>query len=192
MMGLWGPQTGYTLPDRLPDIPKTATEKDDIEAQALRERLDVRSAVMAMQFVARQQGFNQVAGYLDGLTLTAKRNTTIDDASGSTSVKRSWELELPLFDWGGARNARAEAVHRQSTAEVRTVAIQARSEVREAYFGYRTAFDLALHYRDEIVPLRKFINDERVLRYSGMLASVWELLADTRQQSLSINSAIQA
>ena len=35
---------------------------------------------------------------------------------------------------------------------------------------------LARHYRDEIVPLRKFINNELVLRYNGMLASVWEVL----------------
>ena len=34
-------------------------------------------------------------------------------------------------------------------------AINARSEAREAYQSYRTAFDLAQHYRDEIVPLRK-------------------------------------
>ncbi len=80
----------------------------------------------------------------------------------------------------------------RSATELRQLPNQARSEAREAYFGYRTAYDLAVYYRDEIVPLRKFINDELVLRYSGMLASVWELLADTRQQSLSINSAIEA
>ena len=43
-----------------------------------------------------------------------------------------------------------------------------------------------------MVPLRKFINDEIVLRYNGMLASVWDLLADTRSQILSVNSAIDA
>ena len=194
LMGLWGAQTSFTLLDRLPDIPKTAIDMADIEAQALRERLDVRAAMAQSRQTAQQQGFSKVEGYFDGLTLGYTRNTTFDDASGSKPAKRGWELglPLPLFDWGGARNARAKAVYLQSTAQVRAVAIQARSEAREAYFGYRTAFDLAVHYRDEIVPLRKFINDELVLRYSGMLASVWELLADTRQQSLSVNSAIEA
>ncbi|BDT67819.1 hypothetical protein os1_19970 [Comamonadaceae bacterium OS-1] len=194
LMGLWGAQTGFVLADRLPDLPKAATEMTDIEAQALRERLDVRAAVARTSYIARQEGFDKVAGYFDGLALSYTRNTTFDNAAGSKSAKRGWELELPLplFDWGGARNARSKAVYLQSTAQVRAVAIQARSEAREAYFGYRTAFDLAVHYRDEIVPLRKFINDELVLRYSGMLASVWELLADTRQQSLSVGSAIEA
>ncbi|SDN93317.1 Outer membrane protein TolC [Rhodoferax sp. OV413] len=194
LMGLWGAQTGFTLAHRLPDIPKTVTNMQDIEARALRERLDVRSAVAAAGYVARQQGFSDVAGYFDGLTMGYTRNTTFDNAAGSKETKRGWELELPLpvFDWGSARHARSKALVLQSTARVRGVAVQARSEAREAYFGYRTAYDLAVHYRDEIVPLRKFINDELVLRYSGMLASVWELLADTRQQVLSVNSAIEA
>ena len=48
------------------------------------------------------------------------------------------------------------------------------------------------HYRDEIVPLRKKISDELLLRYNGMLASVFELLADARSQAGSVNSAIEA
>ena len=70
-----------------------------------------------------------------------------------------------------------QAVHR--TAEV---AVNARSEVREAYSAYRTAYDLARHYRDEVVPLRKRISDENLLRYNGMLIGVFELLADAREQ----------
>ena len=58
--------------------------------------------------------------------------------------------------------------------------------------GYRTAYDLARHYRDEIVPLRKRISDENVLRYNGMLISVFELLADARQQVASVKGYIEA
>ncbi len=194
LMGLWGAQTGFVLAERLPELPKTATEMTDIEAQALRERLDVRAAVARTGYTARQQGFDKVAGYFDGLALSYSRNTTFDNAHGSKDTQRGWELELPLplFDGGGARHARSKALVLQSTAQARAVAIQARSEAREAYFGYRTAFDLALHYRDEVVPLRKFIVEEQVLRYNGMLASVWDMLAETRQQSLAVNSAIEA
>ena len=194
LMGLWGTQTQFTLADRLPDLPKAATEITDVETQALRERLDVRSAMAESGYVASQLGLTQVAGYLDGLTLSAIRNTTFDNAAGTRDTTRGWELQLPLpiFDWGGARNAKSKALYMQSAARVREVAVNARSEAREAYHGYRTAYDLARHYRDEVVPLRQFINEETVLRYNGMLASVWDLLADTRQQALSVNSAIEA
>ena len=47
-------------------------------------------------------------------------------------------------------------------------------------------------YRDEVVPLRKSILDENLLRYNGMLISVFELLADAREQVTSVRQAIGA
>ena len=72
------------------------------------------------------------------------------------------------------------------------MAVQARSEAREAYHGWRTAYDVAKHYRDEIVPLRRFINEEIVLRYNGMLASVWDLLSDARMNIAAVNASMEA
>lgn len=80
-----------------------------------------------------------------------------------------------------------QAVHR--TAQV---AVDARSEVRESYSAYRTSYDLAKHYRDEVVPLRKRISEENLLRYNGMLIGVFELLADSRDQVTSVTSYVEA
>ena len=194
LMGLWGQQINFTLAERLPDLPKAVTEMNDVEAQALRSRLDIRSAVSESTYVADQMGFKTVMGFFDGLGLSLANSTTFNNHELSQETRRGFEVELPLpiFDWGGARNARSKAMYLQSAARVREVAVKARSEAREAYHGYRTAYDLATHYRDEVVPLRKFINDELVLRYNGMLASVWDVLADTRSHVMSINSAIEA
>lgn len=194
LMGLWGPQTQFTLAERLPDLPQQAGEMPDVEARALRERLDVRSAVAESGYVADSLGLVKATGYLSGLTLGYTHSTISDSATGSEDIKRGWELELalPIFDWGTARNARAQALYLQSAERVRDVAVKARSEAREAYHGWRTAYDLARHYRDEVVPLRKLISDEVLLRYNGMLASVWDLLGDMRQQVISVNAAIEA
>ena len=70
--------------------------------------------------------------------------------------------------------------------------MRARSEAREAWHGWRTAHDLARHYRDEIVPLHRFIADETQLRYNGMLVSVWDLLGETRNHIAAVNNAIAA
>ena len=70
-------------------------------------------------------------------------------------------------------------------------AINARSEVREAYHAYRTNYDIASHYRDEVVPLSKRISEENMLRYNGMLIGVFDLLADARTQIGSVNSYIE-
>jgi outer membrane protein TolC len=66
------------------------------------------------------------------------------------------------------------------------------SNLRESYSAYRTSYDVAKHYRDEIVPLRKLIAEENVLRYNGMLIGVFELLADSRDQISSVIAAINA
>lgn len=42
------------------------------------------------------------------------------------------------------------------------------------------------------MPLRKKISDENLLRYNGMLISVFELLADAREQVVSVEAAIRA
>jgi outer membrane protein TolC len=80
-----------------------------------------------------------------------------------------------------------QAMHRAAQT-----AIDARSEVRESYSAYRTAYDLAKHYRDEVVPLRKRISEENLLRYNGMLIGVFELLADARDQVASVTASVQA
>ncbi|MCW5642721.1 MAG: TolC family protein [Rhodoferax sp.] len=194
LMGLWGAQADFRLAERLPDLPKDVTPMTDIEARALRERLDVRSAMAQSRYVAEQMGFTRVTGYVDGMSIGLIRNSVFDNDTGTKASNRGVELELPLpiFDWGGARNARSRAVYLQSVSQVQETAVNARSEAREAYFAYRTAYDLARHYRDEVVPLRKFIGEEMLLRYNGMLASTWDLLADSRDQVMAVNSAIEA
>jgi outer membrane protein TolC len=194
LMGLDGTATPFTLSPRLPDLPAQAAEQQDVEALALRERLDVRSAVAATGYVAESLGLTKATGYLDGLTLGYKHSRISDNAAGTQDIRHGWELELalPVFDWGGARNARAQGIYLQSAARVREVAVKARSEAREAYQGWRSAYALARHYRDEVVPLRKRISEEVLLRYNGMLMSTWDLLADMRAQVLGVNNALEA
>jgi outer membrane protein TolC len=102
------------------------------------------------------------------------------------------EVELPLFDFGSSRIARAEAIYMQAMHRAAQIAINARSEVRQSFSAYRTAYDLARHYRDEVVPLRKRISEENVLRYNGMLIGVFELLADSRDQIASVTAYVEA
>jgi outer membrane protein TolC len=188
-MGLWGADIGYALPDRLPDLPESAREGGDLEAQALARRLDVQAARRDAESLAASLGLTKTTRFLNLLEVGALRNQEDDGP-----VQRGWEVELrvPIFDFGGARTARAEHQYTQAVNRVADTAIRARSEVRESYSAYRTAFDLARHYRDEIVPLRKRISEEMLLRYNGMLSSVFELLADSRATVASVNAYVEA
>jgi Outer membrane efflux protein len=66
------------------------------------------------------------------------------------------------------------------------------SPLRELYSAWRTHHDIALHYRDEVVPLHKTILDENLLRYNGMLSGVFEVLNDAREQINSVIASINA
>ncbi|HEY6774162.1 MAG TPA: TolC family protein, partial [Oxalicibacterium sp.] len=86
----------------------------------------------------------------------------------------------------------AEVLYMQSVHRTAETAIRARSEVRESYLAWRTAYDLARHYRDEVLPLRKQVSDDMLRRYNGMLASVFDLLSDARLQMQSAGASIDA
>lgn len=71
-------------------------------------------------------------------------------------------------------------------------AVNVRSEAREAYLRYRGNFDLARYYQSRVLPLRKTIQDETLLHYSGMLVDVTRLITDARARILSNVEAINA
>lgn len=187
LLGLTGAQ-GFTLPERLPGLPAATMTEKDIAQRAMETRLDVRMARRELEGLAKNLGLNKATRFVNVLEVSYLNNK----ATGEERVQGyEIELSLPIFDWGGARTAKAEALYTQAMNRVAEIAVNAESEVREVYHAYRTAHDLARHYRDEIVPLRKRISDENLLRYNGMLIGVWELLADARQQVTSVNAAIQ-
>ena len=189
LLGLWGQQTTFTLPERLPDLPKSPGDQPDIEQMAMAQRIDVQAARLMVEATAKMLGLTKVTRFVSVLDLGYTRNTFND---GSTERGYEIAFEIPLFDWSGARVAKAEAIYMQSAQRAAQVAVEARSEVREAYALYRSAYDIARHYRDDIVPSAKRISDENVLRYNGMLIGVFELLADTRSQIASVNASIEA
>lgn len=188
-LGLSGEPLAFRLPQRLPDLPKAPTEPKDAEQTAMTERLDLLMARRAADATARSLGLGKATRFVNVLELGyANKSMTGEPRANGYEI----ELQLPLFDFGASRVARAEATYMQAVHRTAQLAVNARSEVRESYSAYRTAFDLARHYRDEIVPLRKRISEENLLRYNGMLISVFELLADSREQVRSVTGYVEA
>ena len=80
----------------------------------------------------------------------------------------------------------------QAVNRLTAKAVNVRSEAREAYQSYRSAYDIARQYRREVLPLRKIISDETLLRYNAMQIDVFALLAEARQRITSTIAAIEA
>jgi outer membrane protein TolC len=181
------------LPERLPNLPKTPMSAEDVAKQINQERLDVQQAKAALNAAAKAQGLKKVTSLTD-IELSVRRGSVSDSSTSSYSSRRGYEVgvKLPIFDWGDqqrdAMNAQTLAAANQLEATIRS----AGSSLRENYAAYRTAYDISRHYRDEVIPLRKVISEENVLRYNGMIIGVFELLADSRDQIGAVISAIAA
>ena len=191
LLGLWGTQVQFRLPERLPDLPADASDIPDLEREAMARRLDVQAARSGTEALAKNLGLTKVTRFLSVIEFGPAR---VLEGERSAGFKRGYEIafEIPLFDWGTARVARAESIYMQAVNRTAAIAIDARSEVRAAYSAYRSSYDIARHYRDEIVPIRKRVADENLLRYNGMLIGVFELLADARAQIASVNAYIES
>ena len=182
------------LPDRLPDLPDLAKELQTAPAQALREqRLDWQLARLQLDAAGRAQGLDLLSSLVD-TELGLRRDTHFNDATGERATARGFELSLrlPLFDWGAARRAAMNAQSLAAAHHYEAVTRGAASQWRQAASARRTAWEIARHHRDEVVPLRRTISDENLLRYNGMQIGVFELLADAREQIASVMAAIDA
>lgn len=188
LMGLTAADT-LRLPDRLPPLPAAPTVLEEVEQRAMDTRIDLQLARLQTEALATHLGLTRRTRFINVLELGLSHNR-----SNEEPTQRGYEIsfELPLFDFGQGRVRQAEARYRQALERVREIAVNARSEVREAYAMQQSQYAIARHVRDEIVPLKQRISEENVLRYNGMLIGVFELLADARSQIAAVNAAIEA
>jgi outer membrane protein TolC len=177
------------LPDRLPELPASVPTLPDVEQQAMDTRIDLQVVRQQAETLAKNLDLTSSTRFINVLELGI-----INNGSNEEPQQRGYEIgfELPLFDWGQSRMVAAEARYRQVLEQAREAALNARSEVREAYAMQQSQYAIARHLRDEVLPLKQRISEENVLRYNGMLIGVFELLADARSQIASVNAAIEA
>ena len=179
------------LEERLPDLPKSLAELQTFEKTAFEQRIDLQAMRLENDALAKQLGLTKTTRFINVLEIGPAR---VLEGRRGEPYKKGVELsfELPIFDWGTARVARAESIYMQSVNRATQLAINAQSEIREAYNTYRTNYDVTKHIRDEIVPLRKIILQENQLRYNGMLTNPFELFGDARSQVTSVKSYIES
>ena len=177
------------LPNRLPELPASLPPLPGVEQQAMDSRLDLQMVKLESEALAKNLELTRRTRFINVLELGIANNT-----SNQEQMQHGYEIsfELPLFDWGESRIAAAESRYRQILERARATAVNARSEVREAHAMLQSQYAVARHVRDEVLPLKKRISEENLLRYNGMLIGVFELLADARVQLAAANTAIES
>ncbi|MGO8655338.1 TolC family protein, partial [Rhizobium ruizarguesonis] len=112
LMGLWGTDLDYQVPNGLPPLPKSVVRRDTIEAEALRNRIDLQVAKLELEATARSYGLTEATRYVTDLEILTGFETEqeIEDDEKKTRTTAQVELEfaIPIFDTGKARMRKAE------------------------------------------------------------------------------------
>jgi outer membrane protein TolC len=193
-MGLWGPDLEFKLASTLPALPRKARTLANIEVEAIRRRIDLQMGRIELAALARSYGLTQATRFISFLDAGYADKILKEKETGERIRERGFELEfeIPIFDFGEVRVREAEARYMAAVNRLLELAINVRSEARDAYRVYRSTHDIATHYTREVLPLRKIITDEAQLRYNGMLIDVFGLLTESRQRIAATTAAIDA
>lgn len=197
IMGLWGSDLDYKLPSRLPVLPAAADNLADVEVEAMRRRVDLIILRYEIVTLAKSVGFVEATRYMSFLELgLGYRNEVESNDAGEQSSKTRYGLELgiiiPIFDTGEARVTTARETYMRAINRLTERSVNARSEARLAYSTYRATYDIARYYQTRILPLRRQISSEVLLRYNGMLVDVFEVLVEERDRISANVAALNA
>ena len=204
-LGLWSRDLDFKLPPRLPPLPRRTQSGDALEAEALRKRIDLLVARADLEALAGEFRLGTATRFVSALDVAFLSNPETTTTSGvapdgTATVVRdrierrgpSIDFAIPIYDFGETAVRGAKEAYMASANRLAERAVNARSEVREAYFRYRGNYDITRHYHTTVLPLNKTIQDQALLQYSGMLVDVSQLIIDARSRILSNVQAIEA
>lgn len=187
LMGLWGTYTAWTIGDKLPNIPSEEAALEGLEPLAIRRRFDVGAARYGVDLVGRALALKKGTRFFP-VGLNVGVETEREPETHHRVTGPSLSIQLPLFDLGGASIARLEAQHRQAHRQLEAVAVNARSEVREARDHVIASRDQALLYRNVLLPRRVQIVEQTLRHYNFMLKGAFDLLL-ARQNEVNAERA---
>jgi outer membrane protein TolC len=191
-LGLWGDDLVFKLPAQLPPLPVRARPLVHIETEAVRRRVDLQMARIEADLLAKSYGLTNATRFINLLDVAGITKKKREDGEARREGGFEVEFQIPIFDFGEVKVRQAEETYLQAINRLTAKAVNVRSEAREAHQAYRASYDIARHYRREVLPLRKIISDETLLRYNAMQIDVFALLTEARQRITATGAVIEA
>ena len=189
LMGLWGSQTNWRLPEQLPDIPAAEIPLENLESMAIENRLDMAAERKAVEALAQALGITIDWRWVGQIEVGVSRERETD---------RTWvtgpslAIELPIFNQRQADIARLEAQLRRSQKRLTAQAIEIRSEVRSLRNRLIMQRNMMDNYRRTVLPLREQIVDLTLKNYNYMLTGAFDLLMAKQQEFEAYQKYLEA
>jgi cobalt-zinc-cadmium efflux system outer membrane protein len=174
LMGLWGPDLEWKIATSLPPLPEQEIAIEHLESFAISNRLDIEAARWGVETVGRALALKQKTRYFPvGIEVGVQHERESD---GQRVTGPSLGLQLPIFDTGKASIARLKAEYERAQRQLEALAINTRSEVREARDAMLAAREVKERYETVLLPQRVKILEETTLHYNMMLKGAYDLL----------------
>ena len=170
-------------------MPEKELPLENLESLAVSQRLDLAAARNQAQSVASALQLKSNTRFLPAVTVGV---STEKDTSGQRVTGPNLTLELPLFDQGQPALARLAAQYRQAQRNFEALAVNVRSEVREARDALIAARDAAEYYEKVLLPQRQRVLRETLLHYNAMQKSSYELLAAKEREQIAERGYVEA
>jgi len=189
IVGLSGPAADWKIADRLP---QPATREDDpaeLQDLAQRNNLELLAARQELEVAAAALASTRHWRWLGGSEIGYEREREVD---GSRIKGPTLALELPIFNQGQARLARAEAVLAQANARLAQAELGADNAVRLGAERVRILRQVVATHRDALIPQREAVLARSQEQQNFMLIGVFELIQAKSREFDAYQSYLEA
>ena len=160
-----------------------------MEAAAVSRRLDLVAARGEAVAMGKAFHLKRSLRYLPGVNLGVNAEQDLDH---SWVIGPTLDLEIPLFDQGQPALAKLSAEYRRSLRRFEALAVNVRSEVREARDALVAAREAAQYHVQFLLPLHQQLLAETLLHYNAMQVGNQDLLLTKQREQLAEQSAVEA
>jgi outer membrane protein, heavy metal efflux system len=179
LMGLGQKDDRWQIAPRLP-VP--LAQEDDLAGltqMADSSRLDLAAARGSVKLLAGAFGLTRSFRYLGDVEVGVETERETD---GTRLTGPTLGIELPIFNQGEGRAARAAAQLQQAEAELQVLEIEISNGLRSAHTEVANARARVEQYRRALIPLREAVVARTQEQVNFMLVGQFELLLAKQQE----------
>lgn len=179
LMGLPASDGHWKIHDELPAPLAVEDAVPELLQRADASRLDLAAARQRVTLQADVLGVTRSFRWLGEIEVgvATEREPDRSRITGPTLA-----LELPIFNQGRGRIARAEAELQGAEAELRVLEIEISNAVQRGVAEVAAAKARSEHYRDSLIPLREAIVAQTLKQVNYMLEGQFQLLLVKQQE----------